>query len=155
MSPLSPEVEDKRIEVNINYQTMACFEGNTEVYFAKVSTGALYNAVGEQVDAWGTPIGEHRIWRKTVSLPLSGGSASAGWSLPAVGWISLFVGSGVAFHSTYWHNNYGEPTSRGCVNASPDDAKWVFRWTLPHIPYDPGDVTVGMPGGTLVKVIEI
>ena len=155
MSPLSSEVEEKRIVVNITYQTMSCFEGNTEVYFAKVSTGALYNAAGERVDAWGTPIGEHRIWRKAVSLPLSGGSASAGWSLPAVGWISLFVGSGVAFHSTYWHNNYGEPTSRGCVNCAPDDAKWVYRWTLPHVPYDPGDLTVGMPGGTLVKVVEI
>jgi lipoprotein-anchoring transpeptidase ErfK/SrfK len=78
----------------------------------------------------------------------------AGWSLPAVGWISLFVGSGVAFHSTYWHNNFGEPTSRGCVNCSPEDAKWIFRWTMPSVPYDPGDVTVGMPGGTQVRVVE-
>lgn len=77
-----------------------------------------------------------------------------GWDLPAVGWISLFVGSGVAVHSTYWHNNYGVPTSRGCVNARPEDAQWVFRWTLPAVPYDPGDVTVGMPGGTLIEVIE-
>ena len=155
MSPLRPDVKEKHIEVNIAYQTMACFEGQEEVYFARVSTGALYNASGERVNAWETPIGEHRIWRKTVSLPLSGGSASAGWSLPAVGWISLFVGSGVAFHSTYWHNNYGEPTSRGCVNCSPEDAKWIFRWTMPSVPYDPGDVTVGMPGGTRVKVVEL
>jgi len=154
MTPLSPEAEAKRIIVNVPYQTMACFEGNTEVYFARVSTGALYNATGERVDAWETPAGTHRIWRKAVSLPLSGGSAAAGWSLPAVGWISLFVGTGVAIHSTYWHNNYGEPTSRGCVNANPDDAKWVFRWTLPQVAPDPGDVTVGMPGGTMIEVIE-
>ncbi len=154
VQPISPDVEEKRILVNIAYQTMTCYEGNVEVYFARVSTGALYNASGQRVDAWETPIGEHRIWRKAVSLPLSGGSASAGWSLPAVGWISLFVGTGVAFHSTYWHNNYGEPSSRGCVNCSPDDAKWVFRWTMPHVPYDPGDVTVGMPGGTMIKVVE-
>jgi lipoprotein-anchoring transpeptidase ErfK/SrfK len=155
IGPLSPKEEEKRIEVNIAYQTLSCFEAGREVYFARVSTGALYNASGERVDAWETPIGEHRIWRKTVSLPLSGGSASAGWSLPAVGWISLFVGSGVAFHSTYWHNNFGEPTSRGCVNCSPEDAKWIFRWTMPSVPYDPGDVTVGMPGGTQVRVVEL
>ncbi len=154
MSPLSPEVEDKRVLVDITTQTMACYENGREVYFARVSTGALYNNRGERVDEWGTPPGKHRIWRKAVSLPLSGGSSAVGWDLPAVGWISLFVGTGVAIHSTYWHNNYGVPTSRGCVNASPDDAKWVFRWTLPTVPYDPGDVTVTMPGGTLIEVIE-
>lgn len=154
MSPLSPSVEDKRVLVDVTAQTMACYEGNTEVYFCRVSTGAMYNNLGERVDEWGTPLGNHRIWRKAVSLPLSGGSSAVGWDLPAVGWISLFVGSGVAVHSTYWHNNYGVPTSRGCVNARPDDAKWVFRWTQPEVPYDPGDVTVSMPGGTLIEVIE-
>ena len=154
LSPISPDVSDKRIVVHVNYQTLSCFEGNTEVYFAKISSGALYDAWGNRVDAWETPIGESPIWRKAVSLPLSGGSASAGWSLPAVGWTSLFVGTGVAIHATYWHNNYGEPSSRGCVNASPDDAKWIFRWSQPQIPHDPGDVTVEWPGGTKVNVVE-
>jgi lipoprotein-anchoring transpeptidase ErfK/SrfK len=154
ISPISPGVEDKRVLVNVTDQTMACFEGNTEVYFTRVSTGVMTNASGERVDDWGTPLGRHRIWRKAVSLPLSGGSSAVGWDLPAVGWISLFVGTGVAIHSTFWHNNYGEPTSRGCVNARPEDAKWVFRWMLPEVPYDPGDVTVSMPGGTLIEVIE-
>lgn len=152
VSPISPDVQDKRIVVRIWDQTLSCFEGNTEVYFAKISSGALYDAWGNRVDAWATPLGESPIWRKAISLPLSGGSASAGWSLPAVGWVSLFVGTGVAIHSTYWHNNYGEPSSRGCVNASPEDAKWIFRWSLPQVSYDPGDVTVEWPGGTKVIV---
>jgi len=155
ISPISPSVEEKRILVEITTQTMSCFEGNREVYFARVSTGMMNNILGQRVDDWGTPLGNHRIWRKAVSLPLSGGSSESGWALPAVGWISLFVGSGVAFHSTYWHNNYGVPTSRGCVNCKPDDAKWVFRWTLPEVPYDPGDTTVGMPGGTQIEVKEV
>jgi len=154
ISPISPDVEDKRVLVDVTTQTMACFEGNSEVHFARVSTGVIYNINGERVDSWGTPLGNHRIWRKAISLPLSGGSSAVGWDLPAVGWISLFVGSGVAVHSTYWHNNYGAPTSRGCVNASPDDSKWIFRWTLPEVPPDPGDVTVTMPGGTLIEVVE-
>ena len=152
VAPISPDVQDKRIVVRVWDQTMSCFEGDTEVYFAKISSGALYDAWGQRVDAWATPVGESPIWRKAISLPLSGGSASAGWNLPAVGWVSLFVGTGVAIHSTYWHNNYGEPSSRGCVNASPEDAKWVFRWSQPLTPYDPGDVTVEWPGGTKVIV---
>ena len=152
--PINPDVSDKRIIVNIDKQTLSCMEGNTEVHFARISSGALYDAWGNRVDAWETPVGESPIWRKAISLPLSGGSASAGWSLPAVGWVSLFVGTGVAIHSTYWHNNYGEPSSRGCVNASPEDAKWIFRWSLPQVPFDPGDVTVEWPGGTKVTVEE-
>lgn len=151
---ISPEVEDKRILINIWYQTLACYEGDREVHFARISSGALYDAAGAEVDAWSTPLGEFPIWRKAVSLPLSGGSASAGWSLPAVGWVSLFVSTGVAIHSTYWHNNFGEPSSRGCVNVSPEDAKWIFRWSRPRVPHDPGDVTVEWPGGTKVHVIE-
>ena len=154
LSPISPEIENKRILVDITRQSLSCFEDDREVYFARVSTGALYNINGARVDSWSTPFGKHRIWRKAVSLPLAGGSAAAGWDLPAVGWISLFVGSGVAIHSTYWHNNYGVPTSRGCVNARPDDSQWIFRWTMPSVPYDPGDMTVSMPGGTLIEVIE-
>lgn len=155
LEPINPGAEDKRILVDVGNQTLSCFEGQREVYFCRVSTGALYNSAGERVESWGTPGGRHRIWRKAVSLPLSGGSASFGWDLPAVGWISLFVGTGVAIHSTYWHNNYGEPSSRGCVNASPEDAHWIFRWTNPAVPYDPGDVTVGMPGGTTVEVVDV
>ena len=152
IAPINPDVSDKRIVVKVWEQTLSCFEGDTEVHFAKISSGALYDAWGNRVKVWETPIGQSPIWRKAVSLPLSGGSASAGWSLPAVGWVSLFVGTGVAIHSTFWHNNYGEPSSRGCVNASPEDAKWIFRWSLPQIPYDPGDITVEMPGGTIVSV---
>jgi lipoprotein-anchoring transpeptidase ErfK/SrfK len=153
-APINPGIEEKRVLVDVSTQTMSCYEGNTEVYFARVSTGALYDYLGNRVDAWGTPLGKYRIWRKSISLPLSGGSSAVGWDLPAVGWITLFVGAGVAVHSTYWHNNYGVPTSRGCVNATPDDSKWVFRWTLPEVAYDPGDITVSMPGGTIIEVIE-
>jgi lipoprotein-anchoring transpeptidase ErfK/SrfK len=154
MAPISPGVEDKRVVVNIPYQTLSCYEGTTEVYFARISSGALYNYVGERVDVWATPIGKFPIWRKLISLHMSGGTTGGGWDLPGIGWVSLFVGSGVAVHSTFWHNNFGEPMSRGCVNAQPEDAKWIFRWTQPLVPYDPGDITVGLPGGTKVEVNE-
>jgi hypothetical protein len=42
----------------------------------------------------------------------------------------------VAFHGTYWHNNFGTPMSHGCVNMQPDEAKWLFRWTLPVVRHD-------------------
>ena len=154
MAPLSPDGEEKRVVVDVPYQTLSCYEGKTEVYFTRISSGALYNYEGKKVDAWATPIGRFPIWRKLVSLHMSGGTTGGGWDLPGIGWTSLFVGSGVAIHSTFWHNNFGEPMSRGCVNARPEDAKWIFRWTQPFVPYDPGDTTVSWPGGTIVEVKE-
>lgn len=154
VSPINPEVENKRIRVDVPHQSISCYEGEREVYYARVSTGALYNASGERVDAWATPAGEHPIWRKLISLHMSGGTTGGGWDLPGIGWTTLFVGTGVAIHSTFWHNNFGVPMSRGCVNAHPEDARWIFRWSLPQVSYDPGDVTVPLPGGTVVQVVE-
>jgi lipoprotein-anchoring transpeptidase ErfK/SrfK len=133
---------------------MSCYEGKNEVYYTRISSGAKWDAWGNPVDVWATPIGNFPIWRKLVSLHMSGGTTGGGWDLPGVGWVSLFVGTGVAIHSTFWHNNYGEPMSRGCVNARPEDAKWVFRWTMPSAPLDPGDITVKLPGSTKVQVLE-
>lgn len=154
LSPIHPEVEDKRVVVNLTSQTLSCFEGNREVFFCRISSGAKFNASGEPVDEWATPIGGFQIWRKLISLHMSGGTTGGGYDLPGIGWVTLFVGNGVAIHSTFWHNNFGVPMSHGCVNARPQDAQWIFRWTTPFIDYDPGDATVSMPGGTRVFIAE-
>ncbi|OGO21181.1 MAG: hypothetical protein A2Z14_12270 [Chloroflexi bacterium RBG_16_48_8] len=146
--------EEKRIYVNVSDQTLACFEGKSEVYFCRISTGAKFDAYGNKVYKWATPLGPHPIWRKLISLHMSGGTTGGGYDLPGIGWTSLFAGNGVAIHSTFWHNNFGVPMSHGCVNARPQDAKWIFQWVEPMVPLDPGDVTVSMPGGTIVEVIE-
>lgn len=152
ISPINPNAMDKRIEVNITRQTLSCLEGQNEVYFCRISSGALWDAWGNAVDAWATPLGKFPIWRKLISLHMSGRSSGGGWDLPAIAWTSLFAENGVAIHSTFWHNNFGEPMSHGCVNASPDDAKWIFRWTSPPIVLDPGDQTIQWPGGTQVEI---
>ena len=85
---------------------------------------------------------------------MAGGTNEAGWMIPGIGYAIFFLGSGVAIHSTFWHNNFGEPSSHGCVNAAPDDAKWIFRWANPGTTYQEGDVTVSGTTGTPVKVIE-
>jgi lipoprotein-anchoring transpeptidase ErfK/SrfK len=153
-TPISPEVEDKRVVVDVTRQTMSCYENGREIHYCRISTGAKFDASGNAIDEWATPLGRHPIWRKVVSLHMSGGTTGGGYDLPGIGWTTLFVGNGVAIHSTFWHNNFGVPMSHGCVNARPEDAHWVFRWTAPYVPPDPGDVTISMPGGTQVQVIE-
>lgn len=155
ISPIHPEGEDKHVYVDVARQTLSCFEGNREVYFCRASTGAKFNASGEEVEGWSTPTGNHPTWRKLVSLHMAGGATGLGWDLPGIAWTALFVGSGVAIHSTFWHNNYGTPMSHGCVNLYPDDAKWVWRWMEPQVSYYPGDIQVDMNNpGTYVEVVE-
>jgi lipoprotein-anchoring transpeptidase ErfK/SrfK len=145
VSPINPDVDpqEKTVRVNLTYQTLSCFEGNREVYFCRVSTGIL--------DEF-TPVGDHTTWRKLVSVHMGQGTVSAGYDTPGIAWTNLFAGEGVAIHSTFWHNDFGHKRSHGCVNARPDDAHWIWRWTLPEVPLEPGDVTVQMPGGTHVIV---
>ena len=83
---------------------------------------------------------------------MTGGTPENGYDLPGVPWVSYFSGNGAAIHGTYWHNDYGTPKSSGCLNVRPEDAKWLFRWTLPQVPYVPGMITVEWPGGTKVII---
>jgi lipoprotein-anchoring transpeptidase ErfK/SrfK len=155
MAPISPEVADKRVVVNVyeKFQTVSCYEGNTEVYFAPVAAGKKFDAEGNPLESSSTPKGRHFIWRKQISTHMSGGTTGGGWDLPGIGWTTLFVGTGVALHSTFWHNNFGgELMSHGCVNLRPEDARWVFRWTNPAVPSDPGDVTITGMTSTPVEV---
>ncbi|MGW8249177.1 MAG: L,D-transpeptidase family protein [Anaerolineales bacterium] len=143
MVPISPEVEDKLVVINVEetLQTLSCYEGSREVYFCRISGGKKYDAEGTYLGHSSTPTGTLNIWRKQVSTHMSGGTTGAGYDLPGIGWTSLFTSNGVAIHSTFWHNNFGgELMSHGCVNAAPEDAKWIFRWTNPPVSYDPGDL---------------
>lgn len=156
LTPIHPDAVDKRVVVDVTYQTLSCFEGEQEVYFCRVSTGAKFDAYGNVVDKWSTPVGDHTISRKFISLQMSGGTTGAGYDLPGIGWVTIFATGGVAIHSTVWHNNFGDAMSHGCVNCSPEDAKWIFRWTLPNVPYDPGmvDSTITGEASSRVQVVE-
>ncbi len=52
IAPIHPEVESKRIVVNITYQTLSCFEDKQEVYFARVSTGIQFDMYGNRTEQW-------------------------------------------------------------------------------------------------------
>lgn len=156
VQPINPGVAEKRIVINLTNQTITCFEGKREVYYCRISSGAKFDASGKAVDAWSTPVGlYHVVSRKFISLHMANGTAASGYELFGVSWTSIFASGGVAIHSTYWHNNYGMPMSHGCVNATPEDARWIFLWTLPEAPYDPGKIEVSGYEGTKVQVIEV
>ncbi len=156
VKPISADVEDKRIVVDVLQQSLSCYEGNSEVFYCRVSTGAKYDMYGNPVEKWSTPVGQHKVTRKYISLQMSGGTTGAGYDLPGIGWTSIFATGGVAIHSTFWHYDYGVPRSHGCVNVLPEHAKWIFLWTLPVVSYAAGmnDITVTGDASTPVEVKE-
>jgi lipoprotein-anchoring transpeptidase ErfK/SrfK len=155
LKPISPGVTGKKIVIDVGYQTLACYEGKDQVYFCRISSGAKFDSNGNAVDKWSTPVSPYlSVARKYISIHMAGGSRASGYELFGVSWTSIFATGGVAIHATYWHNNYGEPMSHGCVNATPEDSKFVYLWTLPNVPYDPGKIEITDYSGTSVVVID-
>lgn len=135
-TPISPDVplEDKRIEVNLTTQMLTAYEYDQIVFQTNISSGIPAGRPSPKVISTKTPSGEFRIMSKYPSKHMGNGNLFADlddYELPGVPWTSFFTESGVAFHGTYWHDNFGTPMSHGCINMRIDEAKWVFRWVQP------------------------
>lgn len=144
LTPISPNVpyEDKRIEVSLARQFLSAFEGDQVVYGTKISSGQGNKDVPIGTR---TPTGRFHITSKSPSKHMGSLSASGApgtYSLPGVPWTSFFIfETGVAFHGTFWHNNFGITMSHGCINMRNEDAKWLFRWVTPQYDYPIQDRT--------------
>lgn len=153
ITPLSPDIpfEDKHIEVDLSRQTLTAYEGDTPVLFTKISSGITSSLRTNGIPT-NTPTGKFNIRSKMPSKHMGEGRLTDNledYELVGVPWTAFFHELGYAIHGTYWHNNYGIPMSRGCINMSTSEAKWLFRWMLPV--YEP--TTIEQTGfGTLVHV---
>jgi hypothetical protein len=144
ITPISPDVSNKRIEVNLKDQTITAYENDYAVLTSRISSGYGIH---------GTPRGEHTVLYKSPASRMTGGEGADYYDLPGVPFPTFITWSGVAIHGTYWHNDFGRPRSHGCLNVPSPVARWFWRWTLPSAPYDapiyntPQDVK-----GTVVRV---
>ncbi len=116
--------EAKEIVVDLSEQRVYVYENGAVVRTMIVSTG---------VAATPTVQGTFRIYQRYPKQTMSG----PGYYLPDVPYVQYFYAS-YALHGTYWHNNFGKPMSRGCVNLTIPDAKWLYEWAAK---------------GTLVRVV--
>ncbi len=117
--------ETKWIEVSLTQQMLRAWEGNKIVMEFPISSGLWAK----------TPKGDFKIWYKTRSQRMKGGSKELGtyYDLPNVP-SNMFFYQGFGIHGAYWHNNFGHPMSHGCVNAPLDKAAELFEWAGPNIP---------------------
>lgn len=123
-APTSVVDNGKMILVELSKQTITAYENGVALRSLLVSTGLP-----------GTPTvtGDYYIYSKLPSQTMYG----PGYYLPGVPWVMYFF-QGYAIHGTYWHNNFGQPMSHGCVNLPSEDAQWFYDFA---------------PMGTLVRVV--
>lgn len=138
LSPISPEVplRHKHIEVSLARQELLAFERDRLVLRTRISSGIPDERPRENGIPTITPTGRFYVDKKMPLRHMGDGRLThslEAYELPGVPWVSYFHETGVAFHGTYWHNNFGTPMSHGCVNMNVDDAKWLYRWTLPVV----------------------
>jgi lipoprotein-anchoring transpeptidase ErfK/SrfK len=132
LAPISQQVpnKNKRLVVQLEEQLVIAYENNIPVFTAPVSTGAIFRA-----GTYSTPKGSFLTYYKRPSRHMAAGDiAASGFDLPGVPWVQYITKSGISFHGTFWHNDFGRPRSHGCINLSTFAAKWLYRWTIPEVP---------------------
>lgn len=149
LSPISPDIplEQKKIEVRLQEQVVMAYEYGLPVFIAKTATGARF-IDGDFRTAPGTYITN----RKRPSRHMAAGDPAApnSYDLPGIPWVTYLTENGVSFHGTYWHNDYGKPRSHGCINLTPPDALWIYRWSSPSVPFF--EETYQEKTGTMVEI---
>lgn len=135
-TPLSPETpfEKKRIEVDLSQQLLSAYENDQVIFKTSISSG-IAGMPSKNGLSTATPRGNFNIQSKYPSKHMGDGSLASdieAYELVGVPWTSFFTETGgYAFHGTYWHDNFGVPMSRGCINMRPAEARWLFRWVRP------------------------
>ena len=102
------------IQVDLSEQRLITWEGNKPVFGVIVSTGKKDTP---------TPIGVFNVYTKLKTTRMRG----EGYDRENVPYTMYYQGD-YGIHGAYWHNSFGTPVSRGCVNVAPNHAKKIFNW---------------------------
>jgi hypothetical protein len=118
------------LDVSLLNQTLVAYVGTDPVFVTLVSTGRDGLSVG---GTHSTIQGSFLIHTKHVTWNMGSSGTGEAYDLRDVPYVQYFH-EGFALHATYWHDAFGSPRSHGCVNLSPQDARWLFEWTAPRVP---------------------
>jgi lipoprotein-anchoring transpeptidase ErfK/SrfK len=123
------------VEVSLDSQQLWAYQDVAVVHTTLVSTGLAPNV---------TLPGLFHIRLKYPSQTMQGFTNSTGevagfgatapsstavpWTVKDVPNVMYFSLSAEALHGTYWHHNFGNPMSHGCVNLPLEVAAWMYGW---------------------------
>ncbi|MDW8362985.1 MAG: L,D-transpeptidase [Myxococcales bacterium] len=117
------------IDVDVAEQVLVVWRGARPIWATLVSTGRP----GPETQ---TPTGLHRVWVKLATSDMDDverQDVEHNYAIEQVPWVQYFAGD-AGLHAAFWHDDFGRPRSRGCVNLSPRDARRLFELTSPALP---------------------
>jgi len=122
---LGATTDERWIEIDLSEQKLRAYEGNNIAYEFLISSGKFAP----------TPTGEFRVWIKLKYTKMEGGRKEDNtyYYLTNVPYVQYFY-KGYGIHGAYWHNNFGQPMSHGCINMAIPDAEKLFYWSSPPLP---------------------
>ena len=108
----------KRIDVDLSEQKL-------RYYYGDILQGEMLVSTGR--GGMGTPTGVYPIFRKLDVARYSGWSFGRWYDHPNTKWNMEFIPR-YFIHGTYWHNNFGRPWSKGCINVSYENMEPLYRF---------------------------
>ena len=128
--------QDQRtwLEASVLGGWLLAYRGTVPVYATLISAGrGGIPQAGQDKDSFesaSTPIGTFAISGKLATVTLQAPGEYVHSDVP---WTQNFQKS-YAIHTAYWHNNWGNLQSGGCINVAPIDGKWLFEFSEPALP---------------------
>jgi len=125
----------KWVDVSIAEQRLTPYHGATPISSTLVSTGLDPNATetGMFHVRLKYPLQDMKGFTSTTGEVVAVGDDGApvdavAYAVADVPNVLYFNMQGEALHGAYWHNNFGERMSHGCVNLPLDFAAWMYGW---------------------------
>ena len=113
------EGQQRWLEVDLSNQRLIAWQGDTQIYAVVISGGTEFDP---------TLPGTFTIQSKHESARMQGqGYDGETYDIPDVPFTMYYDGN-YAIHGAYWHESFGTPVSRGCINVAVNHAEWLFSW---------------------------
>jgi hypothetical protein len=115
----NPGLSGRWVAIDLYEQNLVAYEGDTMVFATLVASG---------LPGSDTRAGVYSIYARSSNAVMDGTSGGYGdYRLENVPYAMYFDGD-ISLHGTYWHNGFGYRQSRGCVNLTISDARWLYEW---------------------------
>ncbi|MGJ3239253.1 MAG: L,D-transpeptidase [Anaerolineae bacterium] len=121
------DVSGRWVAVDLFEQSLVAYEDDRPIFATLISTGLPGTETNE---------GVFEVWARLERDGMSGATgAPNAYALQSVPWVQYFDAD-ISLHGTYWHDTFGYRRSRGCVNLSISDARWMYDFFTPTVQAD-------------------
>lgn len=119
---MNKNVSAKSILIDKSEQRLTAYEYGVPMHTFLVSTAK---------QGYYTPVGETTVREKLLYHDYKwvfGIGDPRNYFVPHVKW-NLRIYDHIYIHWAYWHNNFGNPMSHGCINMNAKNSEWIYEWS--------------------------